>query len=207
MNQQLEELLCQSLETEMGGVLVYRTAIACAVNEDLAEEWKKYLAQTERHVALLRDVFKQLGLDPEKQTAGRRIVREKAKTVLAAMDTARVHAPDSAQVVAAECVVDAETKDRLNWELIGRAADELDGTEAEVLGDAYEEVAPEEDEHLAHTAGWARELWLEALGLEAQLPPPEEDEGEEAEPPAEKARVAAEAPPRKKGGKKTTSKR
>ena len=41
---------------------------------------------------------------------------------------------------------------------------------------AYDEVEDEEDEHLYHTTGWARELHLEALGLHAQLPPPEEEE-------------------------------
>ena len=32
----------------------------------------------------------------------------------------------------------------------------------------------EEDEHLYHTKGWCRELWLKSLGLPAELPPPEE---------------------------------
>jgi hypothetical protein len=38
----------------------------------------------------------------------------------------------------------------------------------------YEEVKEEEDEHLYHTSGWAREIWLESLGMRAVLPPPEE---------------------------------
>lgn len=32
--------------------------------------------------------------------------------------------PEAAQIVAAECVVAAETKDHLNWELVGQAAKE-----------------------------------------------------------------------------------
>jgi hypothetical protein len=36
------------------------------------------------------------------------------------------------------------------------------------------EVEEEEDEHLYHTKGWCRELWLKSLGLRAGLPPPEE---------------------------------
>ena len=32
----------------------------------------------------------------------------------------------------------------------------------------------EEDEHLYHSMGWSRELWIESLGLPAVLPPPEE---------------------------------
>ena len=36
-------------------------------------------------------------------------------------------APDAAQIVAAECVVDAETKDHQNWELIGELSKKLGG--------------------------------------------------------------------------------
>jgi hypothetical protein len=39
---------------------------------------------------------------------------------------------------------------------------------------AYEQVEGEEDEHLYHTTGWTRELWIQALGMPAVLPPPEE---------------------------------
>ena len=42
-NEQVIELLLQSLEHENGGVQVYETALKCAVNEDLKEEWEKYL--------------------------------------------------------------------------------------------------------------------------------------------------------------------
>ena len=43
MKQQLNELLLQSLETELGGVQIYQTALGCVVNKDLQEEWEKYL--------------------------------------------------------------------------------------------------------------------------------------------------------------------
>jgi len=36
------------------------------------------------------------------------------------------------------------------------------------------QVEDEEDEHLYHTMGWGRELWLKSLGMKAVLPPPEE---------------------------------
>jgi len=51
--EQLNELLYQSLETELGGVQVYTTAVRCAVNEELKEEWEKYLEQTQRHVEIM----------------------------------------------------------------------------------------------------------------------------------------------------------
>ena len=37
------------------------------------------------------------------------------------------------------------------------------------------EVEEQEDEHLYHTTGWCRELWIQSLGLPAVLPPPEEE--------------------------------
>jgi hypothetical protein len=173
---QRDELLYQALETEMGGVKVYRTALRCVQNEDLKKEWEKYLEQTENHERVLRGVFDTLGLDPEKQTPGRQIVRHKGASLVGAMEMA-LKAGDlaAAQLVAAECVVDAETKDHQNWELIGRVGKSLKGEEGAALREAYEEVEDEEDEHLYHTAGWTRELWIDSLGLPAQLPPPEEE--------------------------------
>lgn len=68
----------------------------------------------------------------------------------------------------------AETKDHLNWHLIGAAAKKASGEIAKALKAAHEEVEDQEDEHLYQTTGWTRELWFESLGLPAVLPPPEE---------------------------------
>jgi len=43
-----------------------------------------------------------------------------------------------------------------------------------VLMRAYEEIEDQEDQHLYHSKGWARELWIDSLGLPAVLPPPED---------------------------------
>ena len=171
----LKELLLQSLEHERGGVRIYQTALKCAVNEDLKEEWEKYLQQTEHHVQVLQDVFSQMQLDAEEQTPGRRIIHDMGASLMAAMEAA-LGAGDkkAAQIVACECITLAETKDHLDWELIGEAARKLTGAEGKALKAAYEEVEDEEDEHLYHTRGWTRELWMEALGMKAVLPPPEE---------------------------------
>lgn len=170
------DLLAQALETELGGVAVYRMAILCADDQELREEWQKYLEQTEQHVEIVRDAMKQLGLDPEAATPGRAIVRDKGQALVSAMRKALKDAPAAAQVVAAECIVDAETKDHQNWELIGELSKALEGEVARVLGEAYARVEDEEDEHLYHTRGWCRELWLESLDLPAEMPPPEERE-------------------------------
>ena len=172
---QVEELLYQALETEIGGVQVYKTAIRCAVNEDLKEEWQKYLEETENHVRIVGDVFSELGMNKDTETPGREIVRHKGEALVKSMEMALASGDmAAAQLVAAEAVVDAETKDHSNWELIGEIAKEDKGTRAKVLMAAYEEVEEEEDEHLYHTMGWARELWFESLGMMAVLPPPEE---------------------------------
>ncbi len=173
---QLNELLYQMLETEMGGVEVYRTAIRCATNDDLKREWQKYLQQTENHVQIVTEIFETMGLDPRSETPGRRVVRHIGESLVKAMDIALSSAPpEAAQLVAAECVVLAETKDHLNWELLGQVANKTKGDEKKTLERAQEKVEDEEDEHLYHTAGWARELWIEFLGMPAVMPPPEEE--------------------------------
>src|SRR6185503_15557474 len=71
-DEQVRELLYQAYETELGGVQVYTTAIRCAENEDLKEEWEKYLEQTNNHVTIMEDVLTKLDLDPEEETPGRK---------------------------------------------------------------------------------------------------------------------------------------
>ena len=171
----IEELLYQSLETELGGVRVYQTAIRCAQNDDLRREWQKYLEETENHVSIVNQIFAELGLDPDKETPGRAVVRFTGKSLVRSMEMAlEADTPAAAQVVAAEAVVHAETKDHANWELIGKVAENGSGQTASALGDAYHQVEEQEDQHLYHTMGWARELWIESLGMPAVLPPPEE---------------------------------
>lgn len=173
---QLNELIYQMLETEMGGVEIYRTAVRCATNDDLKKEWKKYLGQTENHVEVVRELMGELGLDPSIETPGRRVVRHTGESLVKAMEMALTEGePEAAQIVAAECVVLAETKDHLNWELLGQVAKKAKGDEKKILEAAQEKVEGEEDEHLYHTAGWARELWIEFLGMPAVMPPPEEE--------------------------------
>ena len=190
-NEQLTNLLYECLETELGGVQVYKTALLCAVNKDLKEEWDKYLEQTQNHVEIAQRVCEQLGIDPEADTSGRKVVRIIGQSLVRAMEAALSEGDaEAAQRVAAECVVEAETKDHLNWELLGEAAKKLRGDEAKILKDAVDEVEEEEDEHLYHSTGWARELWMESLGMPAVLPPPEEEKDVKTAIGAERAKNA-----------------
>jgi rubrerythrin len=174
-DKQLNELLYQALETEIGGIQVYENAIACAINDDLRNQFNEYLEQTKRHRQALLDVCEQLGLDPKAQTPGRRVVAHLGASLVQAIRLARdAGDPVAAELVACECVVMAETKDHMNWELIGQVAKNLTGKAAQVLMRAYEAIEDQEDQHLYHSKGWARELWIDSLGLPAVLPPPEE---------------------------------
>lgn len=171
----VHEMLIQALEHEMGGVEVYETALKCAINDDLKGEWEKYHQETERHVQILHDVCAQLQIDPDKQTPGRKIVHDMGQSLVKAMEAALAGGDkEQAQCTACDCVVLAETKDHANWGLIGEVSKKATGAEGKALKEAYAEVEDQEDEHLYHSKGWARELALEALGLKAVLPPPEE---------------------------------
>lgn len=173
---QVHELLLQALETERGGIEIYTTALKCALQEELYEEWEKYLAQTRRHEQMLVEVCETFGLDPETPSAGRSVVQHLGASLVKAMEMALdAGEPEAAQLVACECVVLAETKDHQNWELIGLAGAKLKGDEGKALRAACEEIEDQEDEHLYHTKGWGRELWIKSLGMRAVLPPPEEE--------------------------------
>jgi rubrerythrin len=189
--EQVNELLYQALETEIGGIAIYENAVAAAVNADLRQEWTEYLEQTKNHRQILLDVFAQLGLDPATMTPGRKIVKHIGESLAAAIAMARANAkPEAAELVAGECVTLAETKDHMNWELIGLVAKEGQGDETRVLMAAYERVEDQEDEHVYHSKGWTRELWIKSLGFPAVLPPPEERQHVETAIGAAKAEQA-----------------
>jgi hypothetical protein len=193
------DLLYQALETEKGGVQIYSTALRCVINQDLKEEWSKYLDQTKTHVQVVTDILRELGLDPNAETPGRKVVRYIGTSLVKAMELAlRCADPQAAQIVAAECVVLAETKDHLNWELIGELVKNAD---AALLKPAHDQVEDEEDEHLYHTTGWTRELWIEALGMPAVLPPPEEVKKVETAIEAAKAKKSRAPKPTPKARK------
>lgn len=177
--ERVNELLLQALETQSGGIRVYETALRCARNEQLRDEWAGYLEQTREHERIVRALLDQAGLDAGAMTPGREVVKHLGEALVKAMAMALAAGDaDAAQLVAAECVVLAETKDHQNWELIGQLVRATNGAErarGAALKAAHERVEDQEDEHLYHSAGWSRELWIEALGLPAVLPPPEEE--------------------------------
>ena len=192
--EQIKELLYQALETELGGEKIYKMAISCAVNSDLKEEWQGYLEETQNHQNILLNVFKEMKLDPEAQTPGRAVTKHIGESLVKAMKLAADSGDKvGAELVAAECVVLAETKDHSNWSLIGLLGEKLTGSEAKILKQAHEAVGDQEDHHLFHTRGWGRELWIDSMGLPAMLPPPEELKQVDTEIGAVRAKNARDA--------------
>ena len=171
----LRELLYEALATERGGVQLYEAALEVVRDDKLRREWEKYLGQTRRHVEIVEGLFEKFDLDPEAQTPGSRIVASLGEALVTAIRTA-ADGPDpaAAEIVAGECVTLAETKDHLNWKLLGACVEGLSGDRKNAVEEAVSEVEDQEDEHLYHTQGWTRELWLASLGLRAVVPPPEE---------------------------------
>jgi rubrerythrin len=173
--EQLNELLVQSLEHERGGKLVYETALECVLNEELREEFGKYLEQTENHIRILEQLFEEFELDIDTMTPGREVVNSLGLALVEAMTLAKKAGDDAAaELVACECVVLAEVKDHLNWELLEECSTKVSGPKGRALKKAVEEVEDQEDVHLYHSKGWCRELWIKSLGMKAVLPPPEE---------------------------------
>lgn len=194
---QLHELLYQALETELGGIKIYTAAITCAINDALREEWQGYLEETLKHRDIVLDLFAKLGLDPEQRSPGRDVVAHIGDSLLQAIEMARSAGdPDAAQLVAGECVVLAETKDTMNWELIGLIAEKGRGDATAALKAAHEQVIDDEHHHLLHTTGWTRELWIQSLGLPAVLPPPEEIRHVETKIGAARAELARDDMPK-----------
>ena len=99
-SQQLNDMVLQMMETELGGEQVYRTALTCAVNPDLKEEWEGYLQETLTHQDVVRSLCDTLGLDPNTQSPTRRVVKHRGESLVKAMQLAKQGGnPAAAQLV------------------------------------------------------------------------------------------------------------
>lgn len=170
----LIELLYQSLETAQSGIKVYTQALACALNKDLGAEWRSYLEQLRRHEQVLLSIFIATRLEPLIRTPGRDAVTCIGDALIATMRQAQQTATrKQAEVVASECIVLVEIKDQANWALLAHIAKYVEEPLKELLSRAVDSVEDEVDRRLMHTQGWMRELWMQALGYAALLPPPD----------------------------------
>ena len=83
---QLEDLVLQMMETELGGEKIYRTALESAIHEDLHKEWEGYLQETLHHQQVVRGLCATLGLAPNQTTPTRAVVGHIGKALVQAIE-------------------------------------------------------------------------------------------------------------------------
>jgi len=160
------QLMLQAIEHEQRAIDVYKAALNCVTNEALREEWEQYLAETRSHVDVLLEVCEVLRIDPSVSTIGREVMRDLGYSIVASIERGAADGnAEMAQLIACELVLLIETKDHLNWTLLGSKARKALGAKHALLRVACEQMEGEEDEHLHHARGWAFDLWNERLGF------------------------------------------
>jgi hypothetical protein len=170
-----DSLLYQWLESELGCARVYEAALNCTLEEQPQKQWQQNLAQTRQHAQIVRDLLEEQGLAPDANVPARWSARVVTQGLLKAIEAARAGGnAREALLTAAECVVEAETKSHMNWEVVQILCASLDGKVKAALDPICQQIAAQGSQRLYRSSGWARELWLDALGLLAQLPPAEE---------------------------------
>lgn len=171
--EQVKELLLQSLEHERGSVDIYQTAIKCALRDDLKNEWQRCISHTRERELLLTDVCRRLSINPEQMTCGREVSKYLGEALTSAMQMAHESGElQTAQLVACECVTHAATTTHSNWQLLAQCARNSAEDDRHVLSTAVGQVEDEVHEHYDRAHGWQRELRLQSLGIAAVLPPP-----------------------------------
>jgi hypothetical protein len=105
----VRDVLLEALETELGNAQVYSTAVECAIDEDLREDWEEHLERSQQHVSVLRAVLAGAQIEEDEETPGRAFVKRLDQTLVRTMVQAKNTAdPAAAELVASECVVLAE---------------------------------------------------------------------------------------------------
>ncbi len=169
---QLNDLLVQLWEHERQSVRVYETALQCVLNPSVRCEFKTFLEQTRQHERILGGVLACLKLDHEASSPTRDATRQLGVALVKVMQVAlRDAGPEAAELIACECVVLAESKDRAGWELLARCGEQAAPSAQTLIADAVRQVTAEEDAQFFHAKAWCRELWLKSLGVSAVAPP------------------------------------
>lgn len=168
---QAHDALYQALETESAAVDVYDAALACATSDTLRDAWKRH---RDAKRAAHRDLERALGslaLDAHAQTPSRHVARHLGQSLVCAVKMAcQSAAPANAEVIAAECIVHAETASRHHWLRVQRLARLMPGEAGASLVMLAQGLEGEQEEHIEQAETWLRELSLGVLGLPHATP-------------------------------------
>lgn len=172
-DEQISELLLQAIETERGGILVFAAAIEAALDENVRTESRRCLEAACWRKEVLTATCRQRGVDPDQSSPAREILAlHRASLVRAIMMAVANGDPEAAQVVAAECVLLADMKKHLDWDLVRDAV-----SQAGMQFCSGPEARQEMDDGccpLDCTRGWCREQWMSSLDFPAVVPSPRE---------------------------------
>lgn len=125
-------LVYETLESEIGGLRVYRTALTCVRDAGLKSDWQAALGRADEHVRTLRELCPAWGLEPDCETPERMAVRLIGQCLIKAMHLSLGGGSSStSQRVAAHCVASAESRGHLQWELLENMAATLRVSEAQ----------------------------------------------------------------------------
>jgi len=162
----LADTLSAFLAHEQCGVHLYRTVAGASENPVLQGKYRKFLDQTERHVAVLERLISALGGNPYYVSPTARLVHAMNTGMLQGVVLAAGSAePLVRELAMLEAVLLAETKDHADWSFLADLVDHVpEGQAREALAAAVQEVEPEEDEHV----GWARDMWHRMAMLQAR---------------------------------------
>jgi len=175
------EPLLQTLETELGGTVIFATALKAAKHQELQAEFKRFLDETGRHLEITYELFESLNLDRDEEAPARLVVRHLNESLVDAMDIARLTlSADVAEVVACECAMLAQSKEQQNWDLLSQIA-RVDRN-AHAIRRACQYIADQEDSRVVDKKDWCRDLWLQSLGLSSLME--QQDEGTDRRVPA-----------------------
>lgn len=165
---QVSELLLQSLEYQKCGVFIFEAALKCATDSEFREELEGRLKGAHHGIDIFTEACFSLGMDPDRATPGRMVVRELGFALVDAMERASRAGPStSAQLVACECITLAENKAQLCRQLIGKCAENADPEKGKVLATVYAKTRNGEIGGVDYFHEWCRQLWAEALGMHA----------------------------------------
>lgn len=109
--------LINALEQECGAIAVYREALAHAGPAARWLRWRAALEEAERQEAALRAILRDLALDAERDSPGRRAVRAVGEALRGSLRRTPV---TRRRAAAEECVRLLEQRERSHWELLGQ---------------------------------------------------------------------------------------
>ena len=160
------DILSAALAHERGGRHLYRSVAGRTNNPILRSKYETFGEETEHHAAVLEELIRQSGGDPQyvspaaraMEAAGKKII-ESTYALGGSLDVM------TAEMVMLDGVLLAESIDHANWTALDELSSGMpDGDLRTAFRTAVEEVLADEDEHL----GWARDMRTRMILMQAE---------------------------------------